>query len=248
MKIHLLSDVHLEFEAYNPPRLDVDVVILAGDIHVGLEGIQWANKAFANTPVIYVLGNHEYYDSNMQQLFSKMKAVAEKTNVHVLDNDVITIGATHFFGCTLWTDFNLHGESRSAKNLATRYINDYDSIRYGKHDHALRTHHTHAKHVKSVKWLKKSLNQTSNPSVVITHHAPSEKSLPHQFVNEEFEAAYASSLENLVKESNAALWCHGHIHASSDYMLGGTRVVCNPRGYSDHLNPDFNPHMSIEIK
>ena len=247
MKISLLSDVHLEFEDFNPPKLDVDVVILAGDIHVGLEGIEWAKNTFVDTPVIYVLGNHEYYDSNMQQLFSKFKAAAANTNVHVLDNDAITIGATQFFGCTLWTDFNLHQEPQSAKNLATRYINDYDSIYYGPSNRSLRTYDTHSKHVRSINWLKKRLNQTSTQPVVVTHHAPSAKSLPDQFVNQEFEAAYASSLDYLVKESKAALWCHGHIHASSDYTLGKTRVVCNPRGYSDHQNPEFNPHMVIDI-
>ncbi len=247
MKIHLLSDIHLEFEAFIPPKLDADVVVLAGDIHVGLEGIEWARSTFADTPVIYVLGNHEYYDSNMQKLFLEIKAAAANTNVHVLDNDAITIGSTQFFGCTLWTDFNLRGESQSAKNLATRYINDYDSIYYGPSNRVLRTLDTHAKHVKSLNWLKKRLSQTSNQSVVITHHAPSAKSLPHKFVNEEFEAAYASSLDYLVRESNAALWCHGHIHTSSDYILGKTRVICNPRGYSDHQNPEFNPQMIIEI-
>ena len=247
MKIYLLSDVHLEFDTFIPPRLDVDVVILAGDIHVGLAGIEWAKNTFADTPVVYVLGNHEYYDSNMQQVFSEIKETVVNTNVHVLDNDSITIGTTQFFGCTLWTDFNLHGEPRSAKNLATRYLNDYSSIYYGPNNRSLRTHDSYAKHVKSVNWLKKRLSQASKQSVVITHHAPSAKSLPHQFVNQELEAAYASSLDYLVKESKAALWCHGHIHISSNYMLGQTRVVCNPRGYSDHQNPEFDPYMILEI-
>ena len=247
MKIYLLSDIHLEFTTFNPPSLDVDVVVLAGDIHVGIEGVEWAHKTFTDTPVIYVLGNHEYYDSNMQLLYSDMKAATANTNVHILDNDVITISDTQFLGCTLWTDFNLHNRSRSAKNLATRYINDYDSIRYGLNNRLLKTHDTLARHVKSVKWLKKQLSQISNSSVVITHHAPSANSLPKQFVNEEFEASYASSLDCLVEQSKAACWLHGHIHASSDYMIGQTRVICNPRGYSDHQNPEFDPGMVIEI-
>ena len=247
MKIYLLSDVHLEFAAFSPPILDVDAVVLAGDIHVGIDGVEWASKTFADTPVIYVLGNHEYYDANMQQLYSELKAASVNTNVHILDNDAMTIGTTQFFGCTLWTDFNLHDQPKSAKNLATRYINDYDSIHYGTSNRVLKTHDTHARHVKSVKWLNKQLNKMSSSSIVITHHAPSAKSLPEQFVNEDFEAAYASSLDDLVEQSKAACWLHGHIHASSDYMLGHTRVICNPRGYSDHQNPEFDPYMIIEV-
>ncbi len=247
MKIHLLSDVHLEFEPYTPPELNIDVIVLAGDIHLGLEGIEWASNSFPDKPVIYVLGNHEYYESNMQNLFSEIKAVAANTNVHILDNDAITIESTLFLGCTLWTDFNLHQEPQSAKNIATRYINDYEAIRYGPNNRHLKTNDTHARHVKSINWLSQRLSQSSSQCVVITHHAPSGKSLPKDFVNEEFEATYASSLENFVEKSGADLWLHGHIHDSCDYTIGKTRVVCNPRGYSDNLNPSFNPELIIDI-
>ena len=30
--------------------------------------------------------------------------------------------------------------------------------------------------------------------------------------------------------SRAQLWIHGHTHDSFDYVVNGTRVVCNPRG------------------
>lgn len=247
MKIHILSDVHLEFDAYSPPELDVDVVVLAGDIDVGVGGVEWATHTFPNTPVIYVLGNHEYYDSVLQDNYSEIVSKAKDTNVYVLDNEAITIDDVQFLGCTLWTDFNLLGESRSAKNLATRYINDYAAIQYGLNNRNLRTHDTFARHKKSIKWLNKSLDENLHQSVVITHHAPSIKSLPKNFVNEDLQAAYASPLDDLVSQSKSSLWLHGHIHASSDYTIGQTRVVCNPRGYSDSLNPMFDPHLIIEI-
>jgi len=247
MKIHAISDIHLEFEAYSPQKLDVDVILLAGDIDVGVGGVEWAQVAFRSTPVIYVPGNHEYYGSVFQENLADLKLQAKGSNVHVLDNDLITINEVQFLGCTLWTDFNLHNEPQSAKNLATRYINDYDAIKYGLNHRKLRTHDTFTRHRKSIQWLTSNLSKTSRQLIVITHHAPSAKSLPNHFVNEEFEAAYASSLDDLVAKSNASLWVHGHIHASSDYRIGHTRVVCNPRGYSDHANPMFNSNLIIEI-
>ena len=72
------------------------------------------------------------------------------------------------------------------------------------------------------------------PVVVVTHHAPSALSLGHDLqFQDAVRAAYASNLEELVAGSGAALWVHGHIHRAADYSVGGTRVICNPRGYPD---------------
>ncbi len=247
MKIHTLSDVHLEFGLYTPPVLDVDIVILAGDIDVGTGGIDWASHSFPNIPVLYVPGNHEYYGTVLQKNYHDLKAHAQGTNVHVLDNEAVTINGVKFLGCTLWTDFNLRAKPRSAKNLATRYINDYSAILYGSKPRKLATQDTFTRHQASVKWLEKKLAKTTSQTVVITHHAPSVKSLPENFVNHEFEAAYASALDDLVLKSESSLWLHGHIHASSDYTIGQTRVVCNPRGYKDSQNPEFNSNIILEI-
>lgn len=60
MRICVLSDLHLEFEHFEPAELDIDLVVLAGDIHTRERGIRWANEVFS-TEVLYVLGNHEFY-------------------------------------------------------------------------------------------------------------------------------------------------------------------------------------------
>jgi predicted phosphodiesterase len=61
MRIRVLSDLHLEFREWNPPKADADVVVLAGDIHVGVKGIEWARRSFPAIPIVYVPGNHEFY-------------------------------------------------------------------------------------------------------------------------------------------------------------------------------------------
>jgi len=47
MRLHILGDLHLEFGATEIRPVDADVVVLAGDIHLGREGRKWARKLFA---------------------------------------------------------------------------------------------------------------------------------------------------------------------------------------------------------
>jgi hypothetical protein len=85
-------------------------------------------------------------------------------------------------------------------------------------------------HTASRAWLAKQLKRRSRcPQVVVTHHAPSRRSVQPEYRDDLLTAAFASNLDDLVGE--AALWVHGHIHGPSDYVLGGCRVVANPRGY-----------------
>ena len=248
MKIYVLSDLHLEFGEFSPPDLNVDVLILAGDIDVKAGGVAWAKRYFKDIPVIYVLGNHEYYGFSLDEHLASLKGLTKDSNIHVLENESTLIDDVQILGCTLWTDFNLHGNVRSARNIASRYISDYDSIQYGPSKRNIRSADTLALHVRSKKWLLKEFKKTPvGKRVVITHHAPSQKSLPDYFNNNIISAAYASHLDKTVNKSNADLWVHGHVHSHSDYMIGKTRVVCNPRGYSDEPNKNFNPGFVVDI-
>jgi Icc-related predicted phosphoesterase len=82
----------------------------------------------------------------------------------------------------------------------------------------------------------------------MTHHAPSRRSVSAAFSADPISAAYASDLEPLIERMQPQLWVHGHIHSSSDYLIGATRVICNPRGYVPmQLNSDFDPALVIEL-
>jgi len=111
MKLHILSDLHTEFTDFSAPDTGADVVILAGDIGVGLAGIEWAARRFPQVPVIYVPGNHEFYGHDIG-LTEQLKA-AVPVDIHVLNNDTLELEGIRFLGCTLWTDFNLHGEGEA---------------------------------------------------------------------------------------------------------------------------------------
>ncbi len=77
MRIHILSDLHLEFAPFFPSPVDADVVVLAGDTHTGRNGIKWALQAFPDRPVIYVLGNHEFYGQKIPKLVSELKELSD---------------------------------------------------------------------------------------------------------------------------------------------------------------------------
>ena len=109
MKIRVLSDLHLEFHAWTPPPADADVVVLAGDIHVGVGGIEWAREQFPTTPVIYVVGNHEFYGGQLNEVLAALREAADRLGVYLLDSDELVLDGTRFLGATLWTDFALYG-------------------------------------------------------------------------------------------------------------------------------------------
>ncbi len=81
MRLQILSDLHLEFGDRQRPRPLADVVVLAGDIHQGKAGLTWAKRNFPNTPVIYVLGNHEFYRHSIPDLTKIVKREAKGSHV-----------------------------------------------------------------------------------------------------------------------------------------------------------------------
>ena len=249
MRLRIFSDLHIEFFPFDPPRVNADVVILAGDIHVKDKGLLWALEKFRDIPVIYVLGNHEYYGEALPKQLLKLKQQASGTNIHILENESLEIDNVIFLCCTLWTDFNLFGDSKTAGYEATQYMSDYKRIRVSPMFRKLNVADTASIHRKSVAWLqKKSKQDRGKKHVVVTHHAPSIKSVPEHFKEDIISAAYASNLDHIVTNSKAELWVHGHMHSQFDYKIGDTRVICNPRGYYPmEPNQNFIPDLIVDV-
>ncbi|MCX6930210.1 MAG: hypothetical protein NT154_44420 [Verrucomicrobia bacterium] len=93
---------------------------MAGDVSTGHNGLKWALKSFPDRPVIYVLGNHEFYGQKVQKLTKELQEMAKGTNVHLLENQACTIGDVLFLGATLWTDFALNGLRRQGNGKRLR--------------------------------------------------------------------------------------------------------------------------------
>lgn len=249
MKILILSDLHLEFEPLFIPNTDADVVVLAGDINLKTRGLEWAIKAFPDKPVVAVLGNHEYYGEKYPGLVTKAKQVVDGTNIHLLENDHVEIDGVSFFGCTLWTDLKLFGDPRLAGYFCQQEMSDFKKIRVEPGYSKLSPISMTAIHNRSLEWLNEKLSASSSMrNVVVTHHAPSARSIAPKLSEELTSAAYASHLDAMIESHNIDMWVHGHVHNSCDYNVGNTRVVCNPRGYSpDWLNPYFEESFVVEI-
>lgn len=231
MRIHIVSDLHQEFGEVPLPRVDCDCVIFAGDVNTKTNGIQWILREFRDVPVIYICGNHEYYGENYPSLISKLKMRAEGTNVHVLENESVTIQGLRFFGCTLWTDMALMGDWTEGAVEAGNLMNDHKRIRNSARAYKkLSPRDTRAAHLASVAAMREFFTAgDARSAVIVTHHAPSMRSLPERRRSELLSCAYASHLDTLIEEFQPRLWIHGHIHHNNDYQIGETRVLANPR-------------------
>jgi len=249
MKLQILSDLHIEFAPYEMVDTDADVIILAGDIHLGEKGFKWAQENIKNKEVIYVLGNHEFYKEATPRLFDKLKEKAKDTNIHVLENRSISIDGVRFLGCTLWTDFELLDTLDVSIATAKIQMNDYRKIRMSPQYRKIQPSFTVVWHKKSKQWLKKEIEKYNAENiVVITHHAPSIKSIPLEDRKDPISAAFASNMIDFISSTKVKLWVHGHIHTAFDYNIGGTRVICNPLGYPDEPQRGFDPALIVEIK
>lgn len=268
MRIRILSDLHLEFSAWHPPfeppETGADVVVLAGDIDNGTRAIDWAEQTFPGRPVLYVPGNHEYYDGEISAVASALRArAASSPNVRLLDNDELVLGEVRFLGTTLWTDFELFGResSRPAITESLKYVVDFRAIRHGPVGR-LTPEQTIVFHRAATAFLKDRLAAPfGGKTVVITHHAPHPGSVHSRWERNLTSAAFVSDLTSLLGKPR--LWFHGHTHDSFDFEVNGTRIVANPMGYRTsnwrqsrdnrapawvtYENARFDPALVIEI-
>lgn len=248
MRLQILSDIHLEFGERKFELDNPDLLILAGDIHLGTKGISWIRDLTSEIPVIYILGNHEYYKNSYPKLISKLKDSAENTNIHILENDSFEFNGITFHGATLWTNFELYGDPRIAGFECQQKMNDYHLIKRDPSYSKLRSIDTHVIHNESIKWLEKSLNDSKTEiNVVVTHHAPSEKSILDKYKNDLVSAGFASNLDSFIEKTQPDLWIHGHVHACFDYSIGNTRIVCNSCGYPGEVVEGYQDKKVIKI-
>lgn len=248
MRVQVLSDLHIEFEDLEIEKVDSDVVVLAGDIHVKGKGVSWALKNIEDKPVLYVLGNHEFYGKAYPKLIESLKEDTKGTNVTVLEKDTVAINDVNFMGCTLWTDFELFGDPRIAGYHCQQIMNDFKKIRLSPKYSKLRSIDVSAIHRRSLQWLKSELEKhRGEKNVVITHHGPSRISLPDGKEEDMGSSSYVSNLEYVIEEFAPKYWVHGHLHNSSTYQVDNCKVVCNPRGYPDERNKEFTQDFVFQV-
>ncbi|WP_200341539.1 metallophosphoesterase [Rhodovibrio sodomensis] len=262
MKLAILSDLHLEQvpDALLAEReIDVgvaDVLVLAGDVDLGTRGLEWAAEKHPGIPIVYVGGNHEPYKRDRIETIEALRAAAAETdNVRFLENEECRIeGAdgrvVRFLGCTLWTDFMLHGPrfEPEAKIIARMRINDFRLI--SERGRSFTPYHAIDAHKESLAWLRARADESGpwDATAVVTHHGVSNLCQPEKYRCGENAPAFVSALEGEVEVLAPDLWVTGHTHYDHDFRLGGTRVVSKQEKYL-HENPNWGrlSPMVVEV-
>ena len=190
------------------------------------------SKEFPHT--VYIAGNHEFYHGKFHGSLEDLRKECDKfPNVYFLEDQSKKIDDITFIGCTLWTDMN-KGDPLTL-HAVTDMMNDYRIIRNDDKGYTkLRPAHTAWRHARSMEYIRTVIEgKFDEKFVVVGHHAPSPMSTHEKYKNDRLmNGAYSSDLsEFILDHPQIKIWTHGHTHHNFDYMIGDTRIVCNPRGY-----------------
>jgi predicted phosphodiesterase len=204
--------------------------------------------------VIYVAGNHEFYHGKFFASIDHLREECAKyPNIYFLENDTKVINDIVFMGATLWTDCNKH-DPFTLHALADM-MNDFRIIRNDQSGYrSLKPADIADRHRKTLQYFKTVMDgyPQEQKFVVVGHHTPSHVSCHPQYAHDYImNGGYHSDLSDFILDHpQIKLWTHGHTHHPFDYVIGSTRVVCNPRGYeNDGYNEDtgWNPNIILEV-
>lgn len=278
MKIAIASDLHLEFGDLDFDNSDnAEVLILSGDICVAadldMRDSRQTEVGFARARserfheffercaerfphVIYVMGNHEYYHSDLAtELNEVRRKLAHLSNLSVLEREVKVIGDVTFIGGTLWTDMNnldaltlyhmrtMMNDFRVISNSATPVHFRTQEGKFATRVSKFSPEDAVSEHVKMKQYIQTVVQGNHDTKyVVVGHHAPSARSIHEMYAHDPImNGGYSSNLDEFILDHpQIKLWTHGHTHHPFDYTIGDTRVVCNPRGYIGHESAASN--------
>ncbi len=266
MKIQLLSDLHLEAHPHfvPTPTPGVDLLVLAGDVGSYQTGSLLVDGDFGlgrfaplhgwPTPVVFVPGNHEYDSFDFDDAHTRLRATCERLGIIWLERETLVMDGVRLVGTTLWTDFDAlavdtpEAQQLKARDKAFRAANYYlKKTLTTRNGEPWLAEGVRAQALVCQGWLRGALaTPFDGPTVVITHFAPSLLSADPRYGLVPGTAGFCNALDELLPQ--AQLWLHGHLHAPSDYRVGGCRVVANPLGYArKNEQVGYQPHLLIEI-
>ena len=206
--------------------------------------------------VIYVLGNHEHYHGDFSKSLGNLRShLGYLSNLHILEKSCVTIGDVTFIGGTLWTDMN-NSDALTLYHMRTM-MNDFRIVKNSNREVHFKDNdgvfHTRAArfcpedalddHVKMKEYIRHVIEGKFNEKfVVVGHHSPSTQSIHPRYKDDTLmNGGYSSDLsEFILDHPQIKVWTHGHMHDKFDYMIGSTRIICNPRGYINYEESAYN--------
>jgi hypothetical protein len=258
VRIQLLSDLHLETEAFEPePNPGADVLVLAGDIDSSWQALD----RFAGwpVPVVFVAGNHEFDGREIDAAWPALRAHCEQQGLLLLERDSIVLPSPdgrriRFVGTVRWCDFEVFGPARleSALRAGSYFQRVMGATQGGAPFDALAVRR---EALDCRAWLAAALAEPADgrwdATVAITHFAPSLKSVDPRYGNRSSSASFCNADDDLL--AGAALWLHGHLHCRHDYLIvqadgARTRIASQARGLHDRGECDgFDPNRLFEV-
>ena len=250
MKLGIHSDLHTEYSLCEISNLEeLDVLVLAGDIgdlHTTAIFLEQTRKVAKNLPVLYVLGNHEYYGMHYPDAQEDYRKLCKKYEVTLLENETCQIGDILFLGATLWTDFQLAGQQKESMKWAGYAVNDFQKIychQKTSDDLCFTPEMACAEFKKTYDFLLAQLKEAKKKGLrtaVISHFLPATELIAPQFLQKSsslmIAAYWVSDLSELF--SYVDYWIYGHSHTNIETCPknANTRFLCNQRGYSKTFN------------
>ena len=250
MKIAYASDLHFEFSELDLEDIEPgDVLVLAGDILSVKHLMQQVQRANTDTShvgtinffdrvtaafkhVIMVMGNHEYYGSDITEGIDDLKSILDYPNLHILDGEYIEINNNLFICGTLWTDFN--DEEPFTLLRAPTMINDYRVIR--NNGKRLDPADIIEKHKHIVKWVTHVDKMGYDNVILVTHHSPSKQTTADHYKHDTvMNGLFGSNLDHLLSMFDYAIF--GHQHDPKTPVVNDCVLLNNSRGYP--FEPSF---------
>ena len=251
MLVHLVSDLHLDHATWQYPRVTADICVVAGDI------ARWGSRdrtemllreITAQRPCVVVLGNHDFWGTDRPKARSWMLDLcARHPGLHLLDDGWVDLQGVRFCGSPLWTDFALEGDPEGAMKQVMQlpdgrggtgmlpdflYQRDASPARYQQWHWAARR--------------ALELGVRGHDRVcLVTHWVPTAQAINAKYTGNTLNPYFVAPCDDLLRPQVKA-WLFGHTHSGFDQVVGGTRFVCNPRGYPNEPT-GFNPNLILEI-
>ncbi len=265
MKIQILSDLHNEFLINHKSNslfkwkgkiesTSADLIILAGDIDTGIRGVTWAIEESERlaVPIIYVVGNHEYYNYEINKLKENLLEVTKNTNVFLLNPGTHIFNDIRIIGATLWTDYKAFTTATQSSNIISlkNSLSDHRLINIQKNGNVRKfsPHDALDVHKKEIKWLIEQLEKPfDGKTVIVTHHGPHAVCQHKSYTPSPISSGFYSDLSLIIESYSIDTWIYGHTHSNLNTRIENTRIISNQAGYPDENVFDFDPSFLLDI-